>query len=59
MTEGTKMKLAEIETLDHLKDFVTENMPGASVVFDGDEVVIRTGFGIDLGNILHVLNEEG
>jgi hypothetical protein len=64
MTEGTnmsslhKLKVADLETLDHLREWVDERLHGSVVVLDGDEVIIRTGMGIDLGNILYPLNEE-
>jgi hypothetical protein len=60
MTEGYTMKLqvADLETLDHLREYVEERLTGSTVVLDGDEVIIRTGLGIDLGNYLYPLNEE-
>jgi|688.fasta_scaffold07295_2 hypothetical protein len=64
MTEGTnmsslhKLKVADLETLDHLREWVDERLHGSVVVLDGDEVIIRTGMGIDLGNYLYPLNEE-
>jgi hypothetical protein len=60
MTEGYKMKLqvADLETLEHLREYVEERLTGSTVVLDGDEVIIRTGMGIDLGNYLYPLNEE-
>jgi hypothetical protein len=60
MTEGNKMKLqvADLETLEHLREYVEERLTGSTVVLDGDEVIIRTGMGIDLGNYLYPLNEE-
>lgn len=47
-----------MDTVQDLKDFVGENMPGATVVLDGDELVVRTGLGFDMGTILYSLNEE-
>jgi hypothetical protein len=60
MTEGNKMKiqLSDIQTLEHLREYIEERLTGSTVVLDGDEVIIRTGMGIDLGNILYPLNEE-
>ena len=60
MTEGTKMKLeiSDVETLEHLREYIQERLIGSTVLLDGDEVIIRTGMGIDLGNILYPLNEE-
>jgi hypothetical protein len=48
----------KMDTVQDLKDFVGENMPGATVVLDGDELVVRTGLGFDMGTILYPLNEE-
>ena len=47
-----------MDTVQDLKNFVSENMPGATVVLDGDELVVRTGLGFDMGTILYLLNEE-
>lgn len=58
MSSLHKLKVADLETLDHLREWVDERLHGSVVVLDGDEVVIRTGMGIDLGNILYPLNEE-
>ena len=58
MSSLHKLKVADLETLDHLREWVDERLYGSVVVLDGDEVVIRTGMGIDLGNYLYPLNEE-
>jgi hypothetical protein len=60
MTEGSKMKLevTDVETLEHLREYIQERLTGSTVLLDGDEVIIRTGMGIDLGNYLYPLNEE-
>ena len=58
MSSLHKLKVADLETLDHLREWVDERLHGSVVVLDGDEVIIRTGMGIDLGNILYPLNEE-
>jgi len=60
MTEGKKMKLqlSDVETLEHLREYIQERLTGSTVLLDGDEVIIRTGMGIDLGNYLYPLNEE-
>jgi hypothetical protein len=50
--------IGDIQTLEHLREYVQEHLLGSTVVLDGDEVIIRTGMGIDLGNILYPLNEE-
>ena len=53
-----KLQVSDLETLEHLREYVEERLTGSTVVLDGDEVVIRTGMGIDLGNYLYPLNEE-
>jgi hypothetical protein len=54
-----KLQVADLETLDHLREYVEERLTGSTVVIDTNgEVVIRTGMGIDLGNYLYPLNEE-
>jgi hypothetical protein len=53
-----KLQVADIETLEHLREYVEEHLTGSTVVLDGNEVIIRTGMGIDLGNYLYPLNEE-
>ncbi len=58
MSSLHKLKVADLETLDHLREWVDERLHGSVVVLDGDEVIIRTGMGIDLGNYLYPLNEE-
>lgn len=54
-----KLQVAELETLEHLREYVEERLTGSTVVLDKTgEVIIRTGMGIDLGNYLYPLNEE-
>jgi hypothetical protein len=54
-----KLQVADLETLDHLREYVEERLTGSTVIIDTNgEVVIRTGMGIDLGNYLYPLNEE-
>ena len=54
-----KLKVEDLQTLEHLREWVDERLYGSVVVLDTNgEVVIRTGLGIDLGNILYPLNEE-
>ena len=54
-----KLNVADLQTIDHLREWVDERLFGSVVVIDTNgEVVIRTGLGIDLGNYLHPLNEE-
>jgi hypothetical protein len=56
--DSRMIELGDIQTLEHLREYVQERLLGSTVVLDGDEVIIRTGMGIDLGNILYPLNEE-
>jgi hypothetical protein len=59
MSSLHKLKVADLETIDHLREWVDERLYGSVVVIDTNgEVVIRTGMGIDLGNYLYPLNEE-
>ena len=58
MSSIHKLKVEDLQTLEHLREYVEERLYGSTVVLDGYEVVIRTGMGIDLGNILYPLNEE-
>ena len=59
MSSLHKLKVADLETIDHLREWVDERLHGSVVVLDTNgEVVIRTGMGIDLGNYLYPLNEE-
>jgi hypothetical protein len=58
MSSLHKLKVEDLETLEHLREYVEERLYGSTVVLDGDEVVIRTGLGIDLGNYLYPLDEE-
>jgi hypothetical protein len=54
-----KLKVEDLQTLEHLREYVEERLYGSTVVLDkSGEVVIRTGLGIDLGNYLYPLNEE-
>lgn len=54
-----KLKVEDIETLDHLREWVDERLHGSTVVLDASgEVIIKTGCGIDLGNYLYPLGED-
>lgn len=46
-----------MDTFEEFAAFVQENLPGATLVMDGDEIVVRTGLGYDMGNRLYVLSE--
>jgi len=52
------LEISDVETLEHLREYIQERLTGSTVLLDGDEVIIRTGMGIDLGNYLYPLNEE-
>lgn len=52
------MKLQEIDTLQELKIWVEENMPGAYVESEG-EVTIYTGLIATMGGYLHAKESEG
>ena len=47
------MNLAEIDTIQELRQWVEENMPNALVVNCDDEVVIQTGLVSTMGGYLH------
>lgn len=51
------MQLQEIDTLQDLKLWVEENMPGAYVEGDG-EITIRTGLISTMGGYLHPIEKE-
>jgi hypothetical protein len=52
------MQLQEIDTLQDLKVWVEENMPGAYVESEG-EVTIYTGLTSTMGGYLHSIEREG
>ena len=52
------MKLQEIDTIQDLKVWVEENMPGAYVESEG-EVTIYTGLISTMGGYLHLIESEG
>ena len=51
------MKLQEIDTIQDLKLWVAENMPGAYVESEG-EVTIHTGLISTMGGYLHPIEKE-
>ena len=55
---GERMKIAEVETLDHLREYMAERLPTAKVVYENGEVLIKTGLDIDLGNYLYPIDSE-
>jgi hypothetical protein len=52
------MQLQEIDTLQELKVWVEENMPGAYVESEG-EITIYTGLASSMGGYLHPIEREG
>ena len=46
------MNLSEVDTIQELKDWVSENMPGAYVESEG-EITIYTGLISTMGGYLH------
>ena len=52
------MKIQEVETLEHLREWVKENLPGALVELSDKDVIIRTGLDIDLGGYLHPIERN-
>ena len=54
-----KLKVEDIQTLEHLRVWVDERLNGSTVIVDDSgEVVIKTGCGIDLGNYLYPLGDD-
>ena len=52
------MQLQEVDTIQDLKMWVEENMPGAYVESEG-EVTIHTGLSTSMGGYLHPIEKEG
>ena len=50
------MQLQEIDTLQELKVWVEENMPGAYVESEG-EITIHTGLASSMGGYLYLLSD--
>ncbi len=50
------MQLQEIDTLQELKVWVEENMPGAYVESEG-EITIHTGLAASMGGYLYLLSD--
>jgi hypothetical protein len=53
------MKLQEIDTLQDLKIWVEENMPGWAVEEGEGEITIYTGLASSMGGYLHPVEREG
>ena len=53
------MKLQEIDTIQDLKEWVSENMPGARLTQDSaGDIVIHTGLHSTMGGYLHEREAE-
>jgi hypothetical protein len=52
------LSLSEVDTIQELKEWVSENMPGAYVESEG-EVTIYTGLAASMGGYLHPIEKEG
>lgn len=52
------MQLQEIDTIQDLRLWVAENMPGATVIQGEDGIVIQTGLGAAMGGYLYEMGEE-
>ena len=56
---GEGVKLQEVDTIQDLKEWVEENMPGARLTVDSmGDVVIHTGLHSTMGGYLHEREEE-
>ena len=48
------MNLSEVDTIQDLKEWVSENMPGAMLTEDiAGDIVIHTGLGASMGGYLY------
>jgi len=57
--DNMELKVADLQTLEHLREWVNERLNGSTVIVDDSgEVVIKTGCGIDLGNYLYPLGDD-
>jgi hypothetical protein len=53
------MMLQEVDTIQDLKVWVEENMPGARLTVDSaGDIVIHTGLGASMGGYLYETGEE-
>jgi len=54
------MNLSEVDTIQELKEWVSENMPGARFTEDSaGDIVIHTGLHSTMGGYLSEREEEG
>jgi hypothetical protein len=57
--EGERVKLQEVDTIQDLREWVEENMPGARLTVDSmGTIVIHTGLISTMGGYLHKEEEE-
>lgn len=53
------MNLSEVDTIQELKEWVSENMPGSRLTEDSaGNIVIHTGLGAAMGGYLYNIAEE-
>lgn len=53
------MKLAEVETLEHLREYVAQVLPGSTVeTTTSNGIVIHTGLDFQMGGTLYPLKED-
>ena len=53
------LSLSEVDTIQELKEWVSENMPGARLTEDSaGDIVIHTGLISTMGGYLHEKEEE-
>ena len=54
-----ELKVEDLQTLEHLREWVDERLNGSTVVIDDSgEIIIITACGIDLGNYLYPLGDD-
>jgi hypothetical protein len=54
------MQLQEVDTIQELKEWVSENMPGARLTEDSaGDIVIHTGLASSMGGYLHPTERDG
>jgi hypothetical protein len=57
--EGKRVKLQEVDTIQDLREWVEENMPGARLTEDSaGDIVIHTGLISTMGGYLHEKEDE-
>ena len=53
------MQLSEIDTIEDLKEWLWETMPGAIIVETEGEIIIQTGLQATMGGYLYPVEGEG